>query len=113
MCCSSSDPKCCACAGATKSISALELPNGQLLRVDPAAVHTDFRRAMATSDNHAAAAAVLGVVAENGIAQADISMLTDHAEVVSCLCIYCTPDCVFHQSDLQSLCSLPYWLVLS
>lgn len=90
MCCSRFEPNRCAGAGVTSGISALELPSGQLLKVDPAAVHTDFRHAMASNDSHAAAAAVLGVVvAGNGIAQADLPLLTGHAEVGSCLCMTC------------------------
>ena len=79
------DTRSCGCTGSSSSVKAFELPSGQLLKVPAGAAHTDLKQAMEKADSHAAAAAVLGVVAaEGGILQTPIRLLAAHAQVGSC-----------------------------
>lgn len=61
---------------------ALELPNKQLLKVSPNATAAGFKQALDEGDGHAAAAAVLGLVAaEGGLAKATQQLLAEFAKV--------------------------------
>lgn len=68
--------------GETSGVKALQLPNGQLLRVETGAQPADFQRDMNQADSHSAAAAALGVMAAaEGIEGTPQALLAAYAQV--------------------------------
>lgn len=69
-------------------MTAVEVPGGQLIKVEPRADPTHFLRAASSGDGHAAAAALLGqVVADAGLTRAPLPLLASHAEVSMLACL--------------------------